>query len=54
MKALMRGFPALTKQWMNEGATNFNNGVMTSGVAVACAEMQNTQARAEEVLARKK
>lgn len=54
MKALSNGFPKLTKRWLNDGATNFNNGVMTSGVAQACAAMENTRAKAEELLARRR
>ena len=54
MKAISNGFPKLTHQWLNDGAANFNNGVMTSGLALACAEMERTRAEAENLLARRR
>jgi hypothetical protein len=37
LKTVSRSFPRLTEEWMTEGASHFNDDLMKTGVAPACA-----------------
>jgi len=37
MRDLTRAYPQTTKKWLQEGAANFNDGVMKDGIPAACA-----------------
>ena len=50
LKVITQSYPHTTKQWLAEGAGNFNTGVMTSGVAAACAEASKMRQKAEALL----
>jgi hypothetical protein len=46
MLAVTNGFPALTKRWMVEGSTAFNDRIMSKGVYGACALAAKVEAGA--------
>jgi hypothetical protein len=49
---LSKAYSATTRQWMAEGANNFNKGVMTSGLDKACAFATTTiRSKVEKILA---
>ena len=48
-KTMSKAYPDTTHQWMEEGATNFNNGTMTDGVGAACAYSVKVRNQAEEI-----
>jgi hypothetical protein len=51
LKRLSKAYPDTTRQWMEEGADNFNKGVMTSGLDKACAFATTTiRSKAEAIL----
>ena len=51
LKRLSNAYPDTTHQWMEEGADNFNKGVMTSGLDKACVFATTTiQSKAEKIL----
>ena len=50
LKTITKSYPDTIKQWMGEGAGNFNTGVMTNGVAAACAKATETRQKAEAIL----
>jgi hypothetical protein len=47
LKAISRGFPNRTREWMMEGADNFNAGVMADGIGAACSYALEVRAKAE-------
>jgi hypothetical protein len=51
-RMMSQGYPKLTDQWWGEGAGTFNDEVMNTGVARACAHAVNTQSKAEAALKR--
>jgi uncharacterized protein YecT (DUF1311 family) len=52
LKALERSYPKTTGQWLVEGGESFNQGVMTNGVAAACAYAITVRREAEDIAKR--
>ena len=50
MKAISSGYPESTKKWLSDGASNFNTGVMTTGVTAACQYAMKIRGEAEGML----
>jgi hypothetical protein len=50
LKAVSKAYPGTTEQWMKGGADNFNTGVMTDGLASACAYALTVRGKAENIL----
>jgi hypothetical protein len=52
LKSIGKAYPDATKQWGSEGATNFNTGVMQSGIKEACRYALTVRAKLEDQLSR--
>jgi hypothetical protein len=50
LKAVSKAYPDTTQQWMKGGADNFNTGVMTDGLASACAYALTVRRKAEDIV----
>jgi hypothetical protein len=50
LKHLSGAFPETTKQWMLEGATSLNTGVMHDGIEKTCADVEHMRAQAAQVI----
>jgi hypothetical protein len=50
LKAIAKAYPDTTQQWMKGGADNFNTGVMTDGLALACAYASTVRRQAEDIV----
>ncbi|MGP0059342.1 MAG: hypothetical protein ACLPID_08665 [Beijerinckiaceae bacterium] len=50
LKAIAKAYPDTTQQWMKGGADNFNTGVMTDGLASACAYALTVRRQAEDIV----
>jgi hypothetical protein len=47
LKAISKAYPDTTEQWLKGGADNFNTGVMTDGLAKACAFALTARSKVE-------
>lgn len=50
LKRLSGAFPETTQQWMLEGATSLNTGVMHDGIEKTCADVEHMRAKAAQMM----
>jgi hypothetical protein len=50
LKMMSKAYPDTTKQWMEDGAANFNTGAMKDGIGATCEYAISVRSKAEEIV----
>jgi hypothetical protein len=49
LEATSKGYPDTIRKWMEDGADDFNNGVVSAGVGPTCAYAMTVRGKTEEI-----